>query len=350
MQEASSSTPGMAQRPAEGSAKQLMKPLVAITMGDPAGVGPELCLRALGESSLGDVAVPVVFGDVALLKRVGAACSLAVPARVLATPSELSGLSEPAILDLPGLHADAVVPGCVNAASGAAAYRYVTTAIDAALAGTVGAICTAPVHKEALRAAGVMHPGHTEILAERTGTGRFCMMLTSARITVCLVTTHMGFDAVAGSLSQARICETIDLTAAAMRRLRGHEPRLAVCGLNPHAGEGGLFGGREEELVIAPAIETTKAAGLLVEGPLPPDTAFVRERLVRTDAYICMYHDQGLIPLKALAFDSAVNVTLGLPIVRTSVDHGTALDLAWKGLAGAGSMYEAVRLAARLSR
>jgi 4-hydroxy-L-threonine phosphate dehydrogenase PdxA len=174
-------------------------------------------------------------------------------------------------------------------------------------------------------------------------------MLTSDAITCSLVTVHVGYREVPGLLTRERILETIDLTAQAMRRLRGREPRLLVCGLNPHAGEHGLFGQGEEERIITPAIADARKLGLDVTGPLPPDTAFLPKYRQTTDAYICMYHDQGLIPLKALAFEEAVNVTLGLPIIRTSVDHGTAFDIAWSGQADASSFIKAVELAARLS-
>ncbi len=243
-----------------------------------------------------------------------------------------------------------MTPGQVDARCGDAAYRYVIGAIDAALAGEVDAVATAPLHKEALHAAGHDFPGHTEIFATRMHAEKSCMMLTSPEITCSLVTVHVGLGEVATLLTTERIREVIDLTAVAMRRLRGREPRLAVCGLNPHAGEGGIFGQREEERIIAPAVEAARATGLTIEGPLSPDTAFLPERRRRTDAYVCMYHDQGLIPLKALAFDSAINTTLGLPVVRTSVDHGTAFDIAWQGVANPSSLYEAVRMAALLCR
>lgn len=325
-----------------------MKPRIAITMGDPAGVGPELCLRALVEPAVLESAVPVVIGDGALLHQVAQACGLPPPGTVV-DAAAWKHLAAPTVVHVPGLAAEQVVPGRVDAETGAAAYRYITTAIDAALAGRTDAICTAPIQKEAVRAAGIMQAGHTEILAERTGAERVCMMLTSERITVSLVTTHVGMVSVAAGLGVDRVTDTIELTAEVMRHLRGREPRLVVCGLNPHAGEGGLFGRREEEELITPAVDKARANGLQIIGPLPPDTAFVPERLDTTDAFICMYHDQGLIPLKLLAFDRAVNVTLGLPIIRTSVDHGTALDLAWRGEARSGSMFGAIRLAARLS-
>jgi 4-hydroxythreonine-4-phosphate dehydrogenase len=246
--------------------------------------------------------------------------------------------------------AQSIIPGCVSAECGAAAYRYFTFAIEEALAGRVDAIATCPINKESLHAAGIEEPGHTEILAKITNAERSCMMLTSPEITCSLVTVHVGYREVPKLLTTERILDTIELTAAAMVRIRGKEPRLLVCGLNPHAGEHGLFGDREEERIIAPAIAAARAKGIDVDGPLPPDTAFLPKYRKSTDAYICMYHDQGLIPLKALAFEEAVNVTLGLPIVRTSVDHGTAFDIAWQGKADVSSLIHAVKLAAKLAR
>jgi len=324
------------------------RPRIAVTMGDPAGVGPELCLRALADDALAEICTPVVFGDAGVLRRAGAACGLAMPARVFTDDAALERAAAPAVYDLRAMDATAVRPGTVDAATGAAACRYIETAVDAALAGRVAAVCTAPIHKEALHAAGVPYPGHTELLAARTGARRHCMMLTADALTCSLVTTHLGYREAADALSVERIAMVIELTADAMRRLLGREPRLAVCGLNPHAGEHGLFGTGEEERIIRPAVECAARGGLQVDGPLPPDTAFVSARRARTDAYVCMYHDQGLIPLKLLAFERAVNVTLGLPIVRTSVDHGTALDLAWQGKADSRSLFAAIRLAVRL--
>lgn len=312
-------------------------PRVAVTMGDPAGVGPELCLRLLRDGRVRAICVPVVIGDAGVLRRV---------ARQLGWPEpDLTSM-----LDLHAIDADAVEPGKVSAACGRAAYEYVTFAIDEALAGRVDAITTGPLHKEALHAAGVPFPGHTEILADRTGAPRHCMMLTSEAITCSLVTVHVGYCDVPALLTAESVRATIELTAEAMRRIRGRAPRLLVCGLNPHAGEHGLFGDCEEERIIAPAIAAARAAGIDVRGPLPPDTAFLPKNRESCDAYVCMYHDQGLIPLKALAFEDAVNVTLGLPIVRTSVDHGTAFDIAWKGIADAASFVQAVKLAVKLSQ
>jgi 4-hydroxythreonine-4-phosphate dehydrogenase len=255
----------------------------------------------------------------------------------------------PAVLDLGLIDADAVAPGSVSAATGRASFGYIQAAIDAALAGEVAAVATAPISKEAVRAAGVPFPGHTEMFAARTNTARWCMMQYAPEITCTFVTVHVGYAEVPALLSVERILDVIELTAGALRRLRRREPHLAVCGLNPHAGEGGLFGSREEERFIVPAIEAARARGLHVTGPLPPDTAFLPWRRQTTDAFVCMYHDQGHIPVKVLAFDSAVNTTLGIPIVRTSVDHGTACDIAWQGKARPDSLFAAVRLAITLS-
>ena len=332
----------------EQATAESARPVIAITMGDPAGVGPELCLRALADEGLAERCVPIVFGDAALLRRVAGACGLPFAATVLTEQTACRGAGRAAVYDLNGVDAESVRPGHVDAATGAAACRTIESAIDAALAGHVDAVCTAPIHKEAFQAAGVPYPGHTELFEARTGATRACMMLTSETISCSLVTTHIGYRDVAAALSTARILDVIELTADAMRRLRGREARLVVCGLNPHAGEHGLFGAGEEEQIIAPAIAAARERGLQIEGPLPPDTAFLPQRRETTDAYVCMYHDQGLIPLKMLAFDSAVNITLGLPIIRTSVDHGTALDIAWQGRANPNSLFEAVKLAARL--
>jgi 4-hydroxythreonine-4-phosphate dehydrogenase len=321
-------------------------------MGDPAGVGPELCLRLLERPVPRGRGVPVVFGDVGVLRRVAKRLGRPFRAPVIALrdwPDADRMLSEPFVVDLRQIAARSVRPGRVAAACGEAAYRYVIAAIDAARAGEVAAVATGPLNKEALHAAGHLYPGHTEIFAERLAAARWCMMLTARDITCSLVTTHAGYAEVPALLTRGRILEVIQLTAEGMRRLRRRKPRLAVCALNPHAGEHGLFGRREEERLIAPAVEAARRSGVTVEGPLPPDTAFTLARRRVTDAYVCMYHDQALIPLKALAFDRAVNVTLGLSIVRTSVDHGTAYDIAWQGKADPGSLLEAVRLADRLS-
>lgn len=327
-------------------------PRIAVTMGDPAGVGPEICLRLLANGDLARECVPVVFGDAAVLRRVAGKLGLLFNAPVVtkANWSERSPkVRVPSVLDLQCLAADSVTPGQVDARCGDAAFRYVIAAIEAGLKSEVDAITTAPLNKEALHAAGHRYPGHTEIFAERMRAERSCMTFFSDELTCSLVTVHVGYHEVPGALTTRRILDVIELTADAVRRQRGRAPRLAVLGLNPHAGEHGLFGRGEEERIIAPAVAAARAAGLTITGPLSPDTAFLPARRRETDAFICMYHDQALIPLKALAFDSAVNTTLGLPVVRTSVDHGTAFDIAWQGKASAENLFAAVRLAAKLS-
>jgi 4-hydroxythreonine-4-phosphate dehydrogenase len=261
----------------------------------------------------------------------------------------LSKADEPCVVDSAFPECDSIVPAKVDANAGAAAFAFIKEAIRAALEGTIAGVTTAPVHKEALRLANVPYPGHTEIFGALTNTPRVCMMLTSEVLTVSMVTTHIGFSRVPSRMSVERIYDVITLTAAAMERMKKRAPRLGVCGLNPHSGEHGLFGEREEERLIIPAIEKARSAGIQVEGPIPPDTAFVPHQRERYDAIVCQYHDQGHIPFKMLAFDKGVNVTLGLPIVRTSVDHGTAFDIAWKGVASPESLFEAVRAAIRLS-
>jgi len=327
-------------------------PLIAVTMGDPAGVGPEVCLQLLSNAAVREFATPVVFGDARLLARCARQTGLPAPTRIISEiewAEKCASLVEPAVMDIFGFDADGFEPGVVSAKTGAAGYRYVEKSIEAALAKQVTAVATAPLNKEALRAAGILYPGHTEIFADKTGAKRACMFQYSDEVRASFVTVHCGYHEVPGLLRVERILDVIELTADAMQRIRGTKPKIAVLGLNCHAGEHGLFGNREEENIIIPAIEAARARGITIEGPLPPDTAFLPAKRRSTDAFICMYHDQGHIPLKALAFDTAVNTTLGLPIIRTSVDHGTACDIAWQGKASGSSLVEAVRLAAKMA-
>lgn len=328
-------------------------PVIGVTQGDPAGVGPEICLRMLLNDELRKVCTPVVFGDARLLRRVADRLQLPFQAAVVDEvdwPAGRRSIDGPTVLDLRRLDAETVQPGVLSGACGEAAYQYVSRAIDAGLAGEIDAVATGPLNKEAMHLAGHHYPGHTEIFAERMQAQRWCMMLTSQELTCSFVTAHVGYLEAPGLLTVDRILEVVELTAAAMLRIRGRRPKLLICGLNPHAGEHGLFGQREEERIIEPAVQAARARGIEIEGPLPPDTVFLPWRRRAFDAVVCMYHDQGHIPLKALAFDSAVNTTLGLPVVRTSVDHGTAFDVAWQGTASPNSLYEAVRLAAKLCR
>ncbi|HUG10334.1 MAG TPA: 4-hydroxythreonine-4-phosphate dehydrogenase PdxA [Opitutaceae bacterium] len=328
-------------------------PRIAVTMGDPAGVGPEICLRLLANPEISRGCVPVIFGDAGVLRRVAETIDVPLTAPVI-QKNEWSGvcrnLSAPSVLDLKCIEADTVTPGKVSAACGDAAFRYVIASIEAGLKGEVDAVSTAPLNKEALHAAGHKYPGHTEIFAERLKASRSCMMQYSEELTCSFVTVHVGYAEVPALLQPARILDVIELTADALLRIRARAPKLLVCGLNPHAGENGLFGDREEERVIVPAIGEARKRGFDVTGPVPPDTAFTPARRKQFDAVICMYHDQGHIPVKMIAFDSAVNTTLGLPVPRTSVDHGTAFDIAWQGKANPSSLFSAVRLAVKLAR
>ena len=319
-------------------------PKIAVTTGDPAGIGPEVCLHLLQNEEIAAQCVPIIFGDKVVLEQAADQCGLPKPQKYIAGLSEADG---PCVLDMSTIGLDEFETGTVNAATGRAGFVYVENAIDAALGGQVAGVTTGPLNKEALRAAGISFPGHTEIFAEKTHTQNFCMMQYSAEVRCVFATTHVPYSEVPALLTKERILDVLELGAQAMRRIgciSGHEPKIGVLGLNPHAGEHGLFG-EEEEQVIIPAIEAARAKGFEVEGPIPPDTAFIPAKRRATDFFVCMYHDQGHIPLKALAFDNAVNTTLGLPIIRTSVDHGTALDIAGQGKANPGSLFEAVKLA-----
>lgn len=333
----------------ENASSKRALPLL-ITMGDPAGVGPELALKGCQWGSEKGFACAIV-GSWGVMSSVASKLGLPLPARV--DPDEFCNqatpLQWPVVIDLPGLDAESVKPGRFDQATGGASYQAVIWAIDRVLQGLGAAVVTGPIQKEAWALAGIEYPGHTELLADRTNAPRHCMMLAADQIRCALVTVHVGLREVPNLLSVDAILETLELAAAAVQNIINRPPRITVCGLNPHAGEGGMFGEREEERFIEPAIELARQKGWQVQGPLPADTAFIPQIRKQTDVYICMYHDQGLIPLKAIAFDDAVNITLGLPIIRTSVDHGTAMKIAWQGVASPVSMQKAIELAAKLS-
>jgi 4-hydroxythreonine-4-phosphate dehydrogenase len=287
-----------------------MHPRIAITAGDPAGIGPEIADKAARDSRVLDTCVPIVY-------------------------------AEPAEGPFP--------MGEVSAAAGRAAYDTIVRAVEDARAGRVDAISTAPVNKLAFSRAGLPWKGHTDLLAHLCGVSRVAMMFHAPELNVVLATVHVPLREVPPLLTQSAIEDLLALTAESLPRFGFQTPRIAVAGLNPHAGEDGLLG-EEEQRVLAPAIAAARQRGLQVSGPWPADTVFGRAARGEFDAVLACYHDQGLIPVKLLAFGRAVNVTLGLPIVRTSVDHGTAFDIAGRGIADAGSMVEAVLLAARLAR
>ncbi len=324
-------------------------------MGDPAGVGPEICLRALQDSEIKNLCHLIVFGDLQTLRRCENTLGVCPHYSVLSIEQVGSATLDVVshiVVDFQQSNLAELQIGVTNADSGEAAFQFVQRSIDVAIAGGVQAVVTAPISKEALHAAGHYYPGHTEMFAERCATAnadKWCMMQFSPEITCTFVTVHCGYAEVPNLLTIDRILDVLELTRDAMRKIHLREPKIVVCGLNPHAGEHGLFGNREEELIITPAIEKARAQGMNIEGPLPPDTAFLKSKRKVTDAFVCMYHDQGHIPVKALAFDSAVNTTLGISVVRTSVDHGTACDIAWQGKADPSSLFAAIRLAVKLS-
>ncbi|MFH0729708.1 MAG: 4-hydroxythreonine-4-phosphate dehydrogenase PdxA [Pseudomonadota bacterium] len=325
-----------------------LRPVIGITMGDPVGVGPEIVIKAFEGGALQAICRPIVVGDAAWLTAVGQQAGSRLRFNIVS--STALGAFEPGRLDV--LPATDLTPGQISwgkptIETGRAMIGYVTTAIDLCLKGEMAALVTCPINKAAMAAAGFDFPGHTELLAERTGTRRVVMMLAGEKLRVVLVTIHTALCQVAGMLSIEKILETITITEQALRDRFGFTaPRLAVAALNPHAGEGGMFGDEEARLIV-PAIETARAAGLKVAGPFPPDTVFYHATQGHFDAVVCMYHDQGLIPFKLLHFKDGVNTTLGLPIIRTSVDHGTAYDIAGTGRADADSLRAAVKMAVR---
>ena len=310
---------------------------LAITMGDPSGVGPEVCLKLLNYSkdNLPNINL-IIYGDRTVLEEEAKNLNLPKPDK-----SQINGISSL-------LSETSLKRGIIDEDYGRASYGYVKQAVDDAMRGSVDGIVTAPINKSSLQKAGIAHIGHTEILANLTTSLKVCMLQYSKEVTASFVTCHCGHNEVPDLLTRDRLFDVIELTRNALCKIKGREPHLIVLGLNPHAGEGGLLGNKEEEEIIQPEIFEAKKRGFKILGPVPPDTAFLPKNRKVTDAFICMYHDQGHIPLKALAFDEAVNVTLGLPIIRTSVDHGTAFDIAGKGIANPGSLIEAVKLAEKL--
>lgn len=339
---------------------------IAITQGDSAGIGPEIIAKAFRDAP--DILRGCfVVGDVATLRRAArlleGAGQPALPVAQLSDPGEALQMPPRCVpvLQLPDIPGPQPW-GRVSAAAGQAAAACVTWAARAALAGQIAGIVTAPLHKEALSAAGIRFPGHTELLQAEAAAHRGVsleempvrMMLASDELRTVLVSIHVALREAIDAVTLHSVLETIRITDAALARSLGRAPHIAVAGLNPHAGEGGLFG-REEIEVIAPAIEAARALGLRVTGPIAPDTVFMRARATpqragEFDAVIAMYHDQGLIPVKYLGVDKGVNVTLGLPLVRTSPDHGTAFDIAGQAIADAASLVEAVRMARLLTR
>jgi 4-hydroxythreonine-4-phosphate dehydrogenase len=328
-------------------------------MGDPAGVGPEIIVKACAEAAVQHQSRPVVIGSAEVMRQaaalIGSPLSLHPVDRVAACRWEAGTLE---CLDCANVDLATLPRAAVSAAAGRAAYEYIERAVSLATSDTIAAIVTAPVNKEALAAAGVRHSGHTEILAELSGTHDFAMLLMGRDLRVIHVTTHVALRRVPELCTRERVLRVIRLAQRTMDGLGRPRARIAVAGLNPHAGEDGLFGD-EEQRAITPAIEDARAEGLTVFGPLPADTLFSRARGGEFDIVVAMYHDQGHVPVKTLGFTyddasgrwtglSGVNVTVGLPFLRVSVDHGTAFDRAWKGIANHDSMVEAIEVAVRM--
>jgi len=326
------------------------KPVIALTMGDPGGIGPEIVLKALNSTEVSDICRAVVVGDLGVLDEAKRALPISthIPLVPVEDPGADTGGGVP-VIDLVNVRRTEITRGKPGAYAGQAVIGYIEKAVSLALAGSVDAVVTAPISKESLRLAGSLHPGHTEMLAELTRTKDFGMMLLGGGLRVILVTIHCALKDVPGKITKESVLRTIRLARAACTDLGLSRPRIAVAALNPHAGEGGIFGSEEAEHIL-PACDDARALGINVTGPLPPDTVYYRARKGEFDIVVSMYHDQGLIPLKLLAFDTGVNVTVGLPIVRTSVDHGTAFDIAGKGIADPSSLIEAIHLAAQIAK
>jgi 4-hydroxythreonine-4-phosphate dehydrogenase len=319
-------------------------------MGDPCGIGPEIIAAALADAEVRATSLPLVLGDRAAMERALALAGRRLRLRSVKADS-LPTEPEPdeiCLLELSNLGADDLRYGHPTATGGDAVYNYITTAAALCLDGRAAAMATAPISKAVLNLAGHHYPGHTELLAELTGAAEFVMMLAGARLRVALVTIHEALAAVPGLITVEKVLATIVTTHNDVGRYFCRQPRIAVLALNPHAGEGGMFG-REEELAIKPAITAAREQGIDASGPHSADTLFHFAARGDYDAVVCMYHDQGLIPLKLLHFDDGVNLTLGLPIIRTSVDHGTAYDLAGRGIASPASMKAAILTAAAMA-
>ena len=327
------------------------RPIIAMTMGDAAGIGPEVIMKSLAHERLYQYCRPLVVGDAARLRQAGEIVGGTLSVRSLPKSQVESATFEPGTVDCLDLQLipQALPWGKLSAVAGEAAYQYVAEACRLAMAGSIGGLCTAPLNKEALQMAGHKFPGHTELLAALTGTEEVSMMLSSPKLKVTHVTTHMGLLDAIDRIEPGLVERTILRAHTVLVKAGKASPRIGVCGINPHAGENGLFGRGEEESKIAPAIAACRAKGWRVEGPLPADTLFFLAQRGDYDMVIAMYHDQGHGPVKVLGLESGVNITIGLPVVRTSVDHGTAFDIAGTGVADERSMLEAMRQAAELA-
>jgi 4-hydroxythreonine-4-phosphate dehydrogenase len=318
-------------------------------MGDPAGIGPEVVLKAVAEEEIQNVCIPIIIGDAQLLAHTARTLDLQSGYEIVRSGEPIpEDLAEPIIFHLDNINGP-IEPGVESGAAGKAAGGYIEAAVELCAAGSVAAIATAPINKRSLFLGGYSFPGHTEFLAQLTGTEEYAMAFVAANLRIVLISTHVPLAEAIRLVRRDRIVDTIKLTNRELKRWGIERPRLAVAALNPHGAEGGLFG-MEETAEISPAIEACHGVdGMDVGGPYSADTVFLRASRGEFDAVIACYHDQAMIPVKCLSFGEAVNVTLGLPFIRTSVDHGTAFDIAGKGLAEHSSMVAAIKLAAELS-
>ena len=324
-------------------------PIIGITMGDAAGIGPEIIIKSLGHPDLYDSCRPLVVGDARRLRQAGRIVNSKLEVNAINDPSEAKfkfGIAD--CVDL-NLIPEGQPWGQLSAICGDAAYQYVARAVELAKAGHIGAICTAPLNKEALHAGGHIFPGHTEMLAHLTGTPEVWMMLSTPKLKVIHVTTHIGLIDAIAKIEPGLVERTIVRAHDTLTHAGVEHPRIGVCGINPHAGEHGLFGYGEEESKVEPGVRACQARGWNIEGPLPADTLFFRAGRGDFDIVVAMYHDQGHGPVKVLGIEAGVNITVGLPVIRTSVDHGTAFDIAGTGTADERSLLVALSQAAELA-
>lgn len=326
-------------------------PLLGITMGDPGGIGPEVIAKTLSGARVHTVCRSIVIGSVPVMERTIKALSLKLKVvRVDGHESTVPRRGTVAVLDPLETPLRRFKPGMAAAETGAASVAFIKKAVELAQNARIDGIVTAPINKEAINMAGCQHPGHTELLADLTHASESGMMIVGGPLRIMFVTTHVAIRDLSSLLTQAKIEKAIRLAQLALTTLFGiKRPRIGVAALNPHAGEHGLFGD-EEARVILPAARVSQQKGILASDPLPADTLFGKAAKGSFDGVVALYHDQGLIPLKLVAFGTCVNLTVGLPIIRTSVDHGTAFDIVGKGIADPGSLVEAVKLAARIAR
>lgn len=326
------------------------KPTIAITMGDPSGIGPEVIIKGLGDTALQEICNPFVIGHLEVMAT--HATRYAPQQKMIAIQKVSEAVFKPGhlnILDI-GMDGAHFRPGVLGADAASAALKSIELAAKLALRGEIDAIATAPIHKEAMKDIGFAFPGHTEFFANVANTNNFGMMMAGSGMKIMLASIHLPLADAISQLNTGDLLKSIRLTHRTLQRdFACADPHIAVAGLNPHAGEGGILG-QEEKTIIAPAVKTAQSEGIHVSGPYPADTLFYKLHQGQFDAALALYHDQALIPIKLLAFGGAVNITAGLPFIRTSVDHGTAFDIAGQGIANPGSLQEAVRWAAKMAR